>query len=735
MKGYGQFCPVARASEVLAERWTPIIVRNLLLGCTTFNEIASGAPGLSRALLTTRLGELSQAGVIEIRPKSGGHGSLYELTQAGRELWGVLNAMGGWALKWMELTPEQSDPDVVLWSWCYSFLRHDRLPDGRVLVRFEFKAGRKGRPIRAWLLLEHQDGEICARYPGFEEDLIVSIDDSQAFARWHLGLIEWESALRSGGIRVDGRRDLARALPTWNAGPQLHTQWRQEHARGPARTPPPLPESLEPAPRSPASSSTSGRRGSISGFGGWVLIPGDPGFDQARRVWNGAIDRRPAFIAGCAGPGDVAAALRFARQRDLSVSIRGGGHGVAGAAVCDDGLVIDLSPMKAISVNPATRTARAEAGLVWREFDTATQAFGLATTGGQMSETGISGLTLGGGLGWLMRLHGLTVDSLLSADVVLADGRTVTADEDQNADLFWALRGGGGNFGVVTSLTYRLHPIGPDVLAGPVLWAQEDAPEVLRFYREYIAQAPRELNTVVLLRKAPRLPFLPAELHGRPVVIVAMLALGASEQAERLLAPLRAFGQPLLDLVGPRPYTVLQSMIDSATARGWHYYWKSANTGPLDDPAIDTIVEHSSRIRSPMSYSIIFHLGGAIADVPEEATAYSDRGAAHNININAVWLPHQQIGDQETAWTREYLRALEPQQRGVYLNFLDRDDQDRVGMAFGDETYRRMRTIKARYDPDNILGNVHNIRPAERPDRYTPPPLAPPQDRLRATRP
>lgn len=598
VRGYGQFCPVARASEVLAERWTPIIVRNLLLGCTTFNDIASGAPGLSRALLTKRLRELRQAGVIEIRPKSDGHGSVYQLTQAGRDLWGVLNAMGGWALKWMELSPDQSDPDVVLWSWCYSFLRHDRLPDGRVLIRFEFKAGRKGRPMRAWLLVEDGGGEMCAKYPGFDEDLVVAIEDSQAFARWHLGLIGWAEALGSGAIRLEGRRDLARALPTWNAGPQVHTHWRKEHDRIPTRAASPLLESEARPPPPPTYPPSSGRRAAIPGFSGWVLTSADPDYEEARRVWNGAIDRRPAFIAGCRHQGDVSAALRFARERDLPISVRGGGHGVAGTAVCDEGLVIDLSPLKGISVEPAARMVRAGAGLLWGELDAATQAFGLATTGGQMSETGIAGLTLGGGLGWLMRQHGLTIDNLLSADIVLADGRMVTADEHEYADLFWALRGGGGNFGVVTSFTYRLHPVGPEVLAGPVIWSQDDASEVLRFYREFAADVPPEVNSVVVLRKAPPAQFLPAELHGRPVIIAAMLALGAPEQAERLLAPLRGFGRPLLDMVGPRPYTVLQSMFDAGSPRGWHYYWKSVETGPLRDPIIDAVVEHSSRIRS-----------------------------------------------------------------------------------------------------------------------------------------
>jgi FAD/FMN-containing dehydrogenase/DNA-binding HxlR family transcriptional regulator len=715
MKGYGQFCPVARASEVLAERWTPIIVRNLLLGCTTFNDIASGAPGLSRALLTKRLRELQRAGVIEISPKPDGHGSVYELTMSGRELWGVLAAMSGWAQKWMEVTPERSDPDVVLWSWCHSFLRHDRLPDARVLARFEFGAGRKGRPVRAWLLVEQKNGEICARNPGFDEDIVVTIEDPQAFARWHLGLVGWEEALGSGGIRVDGRRDLARALPTWNAGPQSHARMRREHARVPNRMPSPHLEAVGAPSRRALEPSPSSGGGSIPGFDGWVLTLGDAGYEEARAIWNGAVDRRPAFIAGCRGPRDVAAALRFAREGDLPVAVRGGGHGVAGTSVCDDGVVIDLSPMKAIAVDPDARTARAGAGLLWGELDAATQVFGLATTGGTASETGIAGLTLGGGIGWLMRRHGLTIDNLLSADVVLADGRTVIADENENADLFWAIRGGGGNFGIVTSFTYRLHPVGPEVLAGPVIWALEDAPEVMRFYREFADDSPREVNTGVALRKAPPLPFLPVELHERPVCIVMMAQLGDGEQAERALAPMRRFGKPLLDMVAPRSYIGLQSMFDAGVPSGWHYYWKSAEVGSLEDPIVDTIVEHSSRVASPWSYTVIFQLGGAVADVDESATAYSNRAAAHTVNINGVWLPHQPVGDLETDWTRAFFAGLEPHQTGAYVNFLDRDEQeDRVRAAYGDDTYRRLRTIKGLYDPDNVFRSNHNIRPPDR---------------------
>jgi FAD/FMN-containing dehydrogenase/DNA-binding HxlR family transcriptional regulator len=711
VRTYGQFCPIARASEVLAERWTPIILRNLLLGCRTFNEIAAGAPMLSRALLTKRLRELERAGVIEISPKPDGHGSLYEVTQAGRELETVLHAMGGWAEKWMKVTFQHSDPDVVIWSWCNTFWRRDKVPEGRVVVRFDFQRG--GRRVRLWLLVEDGDVEVCRRHPGFEENLIVTIEDPQVFALWHLGRIEWGDVLRSGGIRVEGLRDLARMLPTWNEGPEAHARIREKKSRPTGRRRSLL-DDVPAEPSSAASAAARAPRGLLPGFEGWVFGPGDLGYDQGRAVWNGAIDRRPAFIAGCSGPADVAAALRFARERDLPIAVRGGGHSVAGAGVCDDGLVIDLSPMKAIQVDPAARRARAGAGLRWGEFDAATQAFRLATTGGQMSQTGIAGLTLGGGIGWLMRRHGLTVDNLLSADVVLADGRRLTADEHRHPDLFWALRGGGGSFGVVTSFTYRLHPVGPEVLAGPVLWALEDAPDVLRFYREFADGAPREVSTIVALRRAPPLPFLPVELHGRLVCIVAMLHLGDGEVAERALSPMRTFGRPLLDMVAPRPYTALQSMFDAGVPHGWHYYWKSAEIGHLEDPVIDSLVEHSSRIRSPWSYTIMFQLGGAVADVEEDATAYSNRRAAHNINVNGVWLPEQPIGDREIEWTRAFFGDVEPHQTGVYLNFLDRDEQDRVRAAYDEDTYGRLSAIKDQYDPDDVFGVHQSIRAADR---------------------
>jgi FAD/FMN-containing dehydrogenase len=441
-----------------------------------------------------------------------------------------------------------------------------------------------------------------------------------------------------------------------------------------------------------------------------VLIgPDDPGYDEARKVWNGAIDRRPALIARCRDPHDVVAALRLASERGLEVAVRGGGHGVAGLAVCDGGLVIDLSPMKDIAVDPGERTARAGGGVLWGELDAATQAAGLATVGGIVTHTGIGGLTLGGGIGWLMRRHGATVDNLLAAEVVTAGGSIVSADED----LLWGLRGGGGNFGIVTSFEYRLHPVGPVVLAGPLYYALEDGPEVLRHYRDVIATAPDELTTIVNLRPAPPLPVLPEELHGRPVVAIGACWAGRPEDGEAALAPLRAFGRPLVDLIAPRPYVELQRMFDSAVPHGWHYYWKSWEVPPLTDATIDTLVEQASRITSPRSYIIVFQLGGAMARVGEHETAFGQRGDGHDVNINAVWLPGDPDADRHVEWSRETFAALEGQSAGrAYVNFLADEGADRVRAAYGEERYARLAALKREYDPDNVLRGNQNVEPA-----------------------
>jgi FAD/FMN-containing dehydrogenase len=445
---------------------------------------------------------------------------------------------------------------------------------------------------------------------------------------------------------------------------------------------------------------------------GDVIHPGHDAYDAARKIWNGAIDRHPALIIRCRGPADVLAAVRFARERELPVAVRGGGHGVAGTAVCDHGVVIDCSLMKGIRVDPVTGTARVEPGVLWGELDHETQAFGLATTGGIVTHTGIAGLTLGGGIGWLMRKYGLTCDNLLSADLVDADGQFLRASAEDNPELFWGLRGAGGNFGIVTSFEYRLHPVGPTVLAGPLYFEMEAAREVLRFYRDFIAVAPDELTTIVNLRQAPAVPFLPAHLHGRPVIAILACFTGPLDEGQRILRPLREFRPPVLDLIAPKPYLKHQSMFDPTVPHGWHYYWKSLELPPLSDAVIDCIVEHSTRITSPLSYSVIFHLGGAIARIGEDATAYSHRHASHNININAVWQPGDPSAGTHIGWARQFFTALEPHQVGVYVNFLGDEGEERVRAAYGEEKYLRLAELKQRYDPTNFFHLNQNIRPA-----------------------
>ena len=445
---------------------------------------------------------------------------------------------------------------------------------------------------------------------------------------------------------------------------------------------------------------------------GSVIEPGDERYDAARAIWNGAIDRRPACVARCTGVADVVAAVRFARERDLLVAVRAGGHGVGGHAICDGGLVIDLSPMKGIRVDPVARTARAEAGVLWGELDRETQLHGLATVGGIVTHTGIAGLTLGGGIGWLMRKHGVTVDNLLSADVVTAQGEMVTASEEENPDLFWGIRGGGGNFGIVTSFEYRLHPVGPVVLAGPVFHPHEDAPEVLRFYREFIAAAPDELTTIFELSVAPPLPFLPEEVHGKPVVMVGACYAGSPDEGAEVVRPLKQYGRPIVDLLEPKPYTALQSMFDPLVPHGWHRYWKAVEVPPLTDDAIDTLVEHSSAPTSPRSYTIVFQLGGALARVGEDETAFSQRDAAHNVNINAVWTEEDPDAERHIAWARGFFDAMQPHAGGrVYLNFLGEEGGNRVRQAYGAQNHERLVELKRAYDPTNFFRMNQNISP------------------------
>jgi FAD/FMN-containing dehydrogenase len=469
------------------------------------------------------------------------------------------------------------------------------------------------------------------------------------------------------------------------------------------------------ATRTPTSEAAAIDKELGGSFRGELVLPTSPGYDAARTVWNSAIDRRPACIARCTGVADVVAAVRFARERDLEIAVRGGGHNVAGTAVCDDGVVIDLSAMRTVSVEPAGRTAWVQGGALWGDVDHETQAHGLATTGGIVSHTGVAGVTLGGGIGFLMRKYGLTVDNLLAADVVTAEGSILRASADEHPDLFWALRGGGGNFGIATSFRFALHPVGPSVMAGPVFWAAEDTTDVLRFYRDFAAEAPDELGTVVRLGTVSPLPDIPEDLHWRPAVAVACCFAGAVEDGERAVRALRRFGTPLVDLLAPAPYVAFQSGIDDTVPHGWHYYWKGTTLTGLSDDAIAVIADHAYAAGSARSYAAIFHMGGAVARVPHDATAFAGRGLAHNMSIDAVWLPDEsdEHAAAESAWARRFLHALQPHHAGgVYVNFLDADDDSsRVRQAYGDRTYRRLAEVKAEYDPDNVFHHNKNIQP------------------------
>ena len=447
------------------------------------------------------------------------------------------------------------------------------------------------------------------------------------------------------------------------------------------------------------------------GFRGELLRPADPGYEDARRVWNGSISRFPALIARCAGVADVITAVRFARDTGLLVAVRGGGHSFPGLSVCDGGLLIDLSPMKGIRVDPEARTVTAQAGVLLGELDRETQAFGLAVPSGIVTHTGLSGLTLGGGINWVMRKYGLTIDQLLSVDLITADGEFVKASASENPDLFWGVRGGGGNFGIVTQFEFRLNPVGPIVLAGPIFWPMEESPNVLRFYREWIAEAPDELMTIVVHRKAPPLPFVPLELHGKLVVSVVCCYAGPVEDGEKAVKPLKAFGSPVLDLCVPKPFLAHQAMFDLSFQHGWWYYMRACDVAELTDEVIDITVDHSLRINSPLTAFPIWQRGGAAARVGEDETAFGGRSAGYTFNITAVTATGEGF-DQEREWVRNFWSALEPYHTSVYVNFLMEEGEERIRQAYGAKKYDRLKALKRRYDPDNFFRLNQNIGPA-----------------------
>ncbi len=436
-------------------------------------------------------------------------------------------------------------------------------------------------------------------------------------------------------------------------------------------------------------------------FNGTLLRSGDEGYHQARAVWNGMIDKCPALIARCTNSADVVSAVKFARTYNLLVSVRGGGHNVAGNAVCADGLMIDLSPMKAISVDADNRTAQAEAGVLWSELDAATQQHGLATTGGTVSHTGIAGLTLGGGLGWLMGKHGLACDNLLSVDIVTADGELLTASETENEDLFWAIRGGGGNFGIVTSFTYQLHPVGPTILGGMVLYPMDQAKEVLRFYRTFSRSTPDELMVFAGFMNTP---------DGLPVVALIAGWFGQLSEGEQYLKPLRTFGTPLVDLIAEVPYTQHQSMFDAPTPHGMSRYWKSGNLPDIDDALIDIILDQIARQTSPYSFALFFHIKGAAARVDPKKMAFGLREDQWDFDIIAQWIDPAE-SQTHIEWGRTFWKQVEPFTKGVYVNHLGGEDEaTRVRAAYG-PNYERLAALKTKYDPTNFFRLNNNIAP------------------------
>jgi FAD/FMN-containing dehydrogenase len=443
---------------------------------------------------------------------------------------------------------------------------------------------------------------------------------------------------------------------------------------------------------------------------GTVLLPGDPGYDEARAIWNGMIDRKPALIVRCRTEADVVQAVQYARANQCVVSIRGGGHNIAGHAVCDGGMMIDLSAMKAVRVDASARRAYVQPGATLGDMDRATQAHGLATPVGINSTTGIAGLTLGGGFGWLSRKLGLTSDNLVSARIVTADAKQLHASATSYADLFWALRGGGGNFGVVTEFEFALHPIGPDVLSGLVVFPHSEAGPVLRKYREFIATAPEDLSVWIVLRQAPPLPFLPPEVHGQNVVVLALCCLGSEASGRKLIAPLAEFGTVLGQHVGMQPFTAWQQAFDPLLTPGARNYWKSHNLSDLQDGFFDVIVDRARRMPSPHCELFVAQLGGQMARVPEDATAFGNRDARFVMNVHGRWdLPAEdQAG---VAWAREVYQATRPfATDGAYSNFLTAEETDRVKSAFG-ANYARLAKVKTTYDPGNFFRLNQNIRP------------------------
>jgi len=444
---------------------------------------------------------------------------------------------------------------------------------------------------------------------------------------------------------------------------------------------------------------------------GPLVLPGETGYDAARSCWNGMIERSPALVARPLGTADVSACVNFAREHGLPLSIKGGGHNIAGLAVADGALLLDTSLMRGVFVDATARIARAQAGCLLGDLDRETQLHGLAAVLGFVSETGAGGLTLGGGFGYLSRQYGWTSDNVVSMNVVTADGRLVRASESENADLFWALRGGGGNFGVVTSFEHRLHPVGPTVMAGALAWRGEDAAAVLEMYRDFVAAAPRSLTCATALRLAPPAPWLPPEIHGRPIILLLACHTGPVDEGQRLVAPLKAFGSPVGDVLQPRPYTVQQSLLDATQPKGRRYYWKSEYLPGIAKELLPKLVDHAGRITSPHSAVILFQIDGAIGELPVDHGAVGNRDARVVLNITSAWEDRAQ-DEAQIGWARAAWRdTLEFSTGGTYVNFLNAEEgEDRIRAAYRDN-FERLVAVKRVWDPDNFFRSNKNIAP------------------------
>jgi FAD/FMN-containing dehydrogenase len=442
---------------------------------------------------------------------------------------------------------------------------------------------------------------------------------------------------------------------------------------------------------------------------GQIVLPDDPNYNKVREIWNAMIDRRPAVIVQCAAADDVLHAISYARENGLELSIRGGGHNIAGSSLCDNGVLIDLSNMKTVSVDAQNRRAYVEPGATLGDFDKAAQAHGLATPMGINSTTGVAGLTLGGGFGWLTRKYGMTIDNLVSADMVTADGRKMRVSEDENAELFWAIRGGGGNFGVVTRFEFALYPVGPEILAGLLVFPLNQAKQVLQKYREFVKSAPVELNIWAILRKAPPLPFLPENVHGKEVIVLAVFYAGDTKEGEKLIDPLRGFGEPYGEHIGAMPYAQWQQAFDPLLTPGARNYWKSHNFTHLSDDALDSIIEFAGKLPSPQCEIFVGLIAGIANRVPSDAMAYGHRDAKFVLNVHGRW---DEAAQDKTciAWARAFFEASKPYaSAGAYVNFMTGDESDRVAAAYG-ANYSRLKEIKKKYDPENIFHNNQNIK-------------------------